>query len=109
MPPSSGMSAANWITARPCGTKNSAAASAHRVKELGPAFAAVATHEIPRIATRLNKTKSRKLSWRSSDGSRWDSWGEERVEFRIERQTPIRYRAQLEPSEASEVKRGVAH
>src|SRR4051812_4784505 len=57
------------MTARPCGTKKKSAARIHKVIEPGPAFAAVATHEIPMIATKLNRTRSRSLSRRSSSGA----------------------------------------
>src|SRR6266404_6906669 len=68
MPPSSGKLAASWMTANPWGTKNRMAPSTHNVMELGPAFAAVATHDIPRTATRLNRTRSRRLRRRSRFG-----------------------------------------
>ncbi len=48
--------------------KKRMAASSHRVRELGPALAAVATQVIPMTATRLKSTRSRKVSARSSCG-----------------------------------------
>src|SRR3954462_8748883 len=61
MPPSSGKAEESWMTARPCGMKNSAAARSHRASVPGPAFAAVATQGSPTTATRLNRTRSRSV------------------------------------------------
>jgi hypothetical protein len=49
--------------------KKRTAASSHKVKALGPALAAVATQVIPITATRLKRTKSRKVRARSSCGA----------------------------------------
>src|SRR5262245_25202709 len=66
MPPEAGKREDNSITARPCGTKKKIAANTHNVSVAGPAIAAVPRCRNPKTATRLNKTRSRSLSARTS-------------------------------------------
>src|SRR6185369_3839544 len=69
MPPSSGKRDESSVTTSPCGTKKNSAASSQSVSALGPALAAVASQRSPSTATRLNNTRSRSPSARSSDGT----------------------------------------
>src|SRR3954469_2346132 len=70
MPPSSGNRDESSVTTSPCGTKKSNAASSQSVSALGPALAAVASQRSPSTATRLNNTRSRSPSARSSEAAR---------------------------------------
>src|SRR5678815_758276 len=67
MPPSSGKRDESSPTTSPCGTKKKSAASSQSAIALGPAFAAVASQRRPSTATRLNNTRSRSPSPRSSE------------------------------------------
>src|SRR5678816_2502224 len=69
MPPSSGKRDESSPTTSPCGTKKKSAASSQSAIALGPAFAAVASQRRPSTATRLNNTRSRSPSARSSEGA----------------------------------------
>src|SRR3954469_2327677 len=69
MPPSSGNRDESSVTTSPCGTKKNSAASSQSAMALGPALAAVASQRSPSTATRLNNTRSRSPSARSSDGA----------------------------------------
>src|SRR5690349_8274723 len=69
MPPSSGKRDESSVTTSPCGTKKNSAASSQSAIALGPALAAVASQRSPSTATRLNNTRSRSPSARSSDGT----------------------------------------
>src|SRR5690348_8150901 len=67
MPPSSGKRDESSVTTSPCGTKKNSAASSQSAIALGPALAAVASQRSPSTATRLNSTRSRSPSARSSE------------------------------------------
>src|ERR1043166_4596389 len=66
MPPSFGKRDDSSITAIPCGMKKNTAAINHISNDPGPNFAVVPRCLRPRTATRLNNTKSRSLSARTS-------------------------------------------
>src|SRR5262249_30817375 len=71
MPPSYGNRDDNSITANPCGMKKKTAAINHISKDPGPNFAVVPRCLRPSTATKLNRTRSRNLSARTSFGAVW--------------------------------------
>ena len=68
MPPSFGNRDDSSMTANPCGMKKNTAAIDHITNDPGPNFAVVPRCLRPRTATRLNRTRSRSLSARTSFG-----------------------------------------
>src|SRR5215470_5120275 len=68
MPPSFGNRDDSSATANPCGMKKKTAAINHISNDPGPNFAVVPRCLRPRTATRLNRTRSRSLSARTSFG-----------------------------------------
>ena len=68
MPPSFGNREDSSITANPCGMKKNTAAIVHISNDPKPNFAVVPRCLRPRTATRLNRTRSRSLSSRTSFG-----------------------------------------
>src|SRR5438046_1763772 len=69
MPPSFGNRDDSSITANPWGTKKKTAAIDHISKDPGPNFAVVPRCLRPSTETRLNRTRSRSLSARTSFGA----------------------------------------
>src|SRR5262245_35768103 len=68
MPPSFGNRDDNSITATPCGMQKQTEAINHITNDPGPEVAVVPSRPRTRAATRLNRTRSRSLSPRTSVG-----------------------------------------